>query len=58
MKGIQLFPSTGGRNNTVALSLLSTPIKKNHPKRRKPTASPDLCLQDNESMGSSGEGSF
>ncbi|KAI2509010.1 hypothetical protein MHU86_5386 [Fragilaria crotonensis] len=58
MGGIQLFPATGGESNTVALSLLSTPTKNNRPKRRKPTASPDLRLQYNDSMGSSGEGSF
>jgi hypothetical protein len=58
MNGIQLFPATGGESNTVALTLLSTPIKKNRPKRHKPTASPDLRLHYNDSMGSSGEGSF
>ncbi|KAI2507145.1 hypothetical protein MHU86_7312 [Fragilaria crotonensis] len=58
MSGVQLFPQTGGESNTVALSLLTTPVKKNRTKRHKPTASPDLRLQYNDSMGSSGEGSF
>ena len=61
MTGIQLFPADGNEQTTttnlVALSSLS-PIMKTRPKRRKPTASPDLRLQYNDSMGSSGEGSF
>jgi hypothetical protein len=60
MTGVQLFPSdTDNRSSSslVVLSPLRTPTKTNPSKRRKPTASPDLRLTYNGSMGSSGEGS-
>ena len=60
MKGVQLFTDGLPSANTslVVLSSVSTPTKNNSSKRRKPTASPDVRLQYDGSMGSSGDESF
>jgi hypothetical protein len=60
MKGVKLFTDglTSANTSLAVLSSVSTPTKTNSSKRRKPTASPDVRLQYDGSMGSCGDESF